>query len=274
MRLAVLAPIANSLYSRLVVHLAAREPGVELVLVVVRSIASLKRFRDELRRDGRRLVEKIYHKLVLSPADQQAFSGDTLAVLAAHVHLKDPTLPAQARRLGVRCLQVKDHNHPAALHALQAARPDIIAFTGGGLIRQPILDLPRLGVLNCHAGLLPEYRGMDVVEWPLLEMQDAAPRLGITLHFMDRGVDTGPILLTRALSIQPGDTLERFRARLEPAQVTMVLDGLRGLRDGTLQPRPQLPEDGRQYYMLHPRLRAAAARRLSRLAVPVSVAST
>ena len=65
MRLAVLAPTPRSLYSRLVTHLAVQESGVEVVLVVARSIWSPRRLRAELQRDGPRLLDKVYQKLLL-----------------------------------------------------------------------------------------------------------------------------------------------------------------------------------------------------------------
>jgi methionyl-tRNA formyltransferase len=258
MRIAVLAPTHSSLYSRLVTFLAAGEPGIEVTSIVVRSLWSPRRVRQDLQRDGARLVRKVYQKLVLR---EKAYAGDepgTILALARSVGLPGSDLAAVAHLRAIPLVTVRDQNDPRAEAALRAAQPDAIAYTGGGLIRANILAVPRLGVVNCHMGILPLYRGMDVVEWPILEASGRSPQIGLTLHFMERGVDTGPILLQYRLELRPGDTIASIRRRLEPEMVHLMIHGLRGLRDATLTPVPQQPAVGRQYFVLHPRLKAAA----------------
>jgi len=60
-----------------------------------------------------------------------------------------------------------------------------------------------------------------------------------------------------------GEDLARLRTRMEGRMPFLVLEGVRGLKDGRLQPIMQEPEDGRQYFVIHPRLRCAAERRLA-----------
>ena len=88
---------------------------------------------------------------------------------------------------------VRDHNHSDSQHFLEVHQPDVIAFTGGGLIRNNILSIPRTGILNCHTGILPQFRGMDVVEWTAAEKKIKQVGFGVSLHLMDTGVDSGPI---------------------------------------------------------------------------------
>ena len=178
--------------------------------------------------------------------------------MAKQAGLTHSTLRSLTEALEVPYLLASDHNHVSAEHLLKAAQPDIIAFTGGGLIRKNILELSPRGVLNCHAGLLPRYRGMDVVEWAVLEAEGQSPQTGITLHLMDRGVDTGPIVRSLPMSPQEGENLQNLRARYLPAMVQLMLEGLDGLRTGRFEPIPQSPTDGRQYFVMHPRLRRSA----------------
>jgi len=265
MRLAVLAPTPRSLYSRLVSHLAAQESGVEIALVIVRSLWSPRRLRAEVRRDGPRLLDKIYQKLLLGERAYSQADPESLLGLARQSGLPGRSLRDLARQRGFPVVTVGDLNGRRAERALQTARPDVIAFTGGGLIRSNLLAIPRLGILNCHMGILPEFRGMDVVEWAILEAGEAPPKIGLTLHLMDRGVDTGPILIHHDLELRTRDTIASIRRRLEPAMARLVLAGICGLRDGTLSPRLQAEGEGKQYFILHPRLRALAADRLARI---------
>jgi folate-dependent phosphoribosylglycinamide formyltransferase PurN len=265
MRLAVLAPTPSSLYSRLVTHLAAGEAGIEVVLIVVRSMLSPRRLRSEVRRDGPRLIEKIYRKLLLGERAYPPDDPESLLGLAIQSGLTARTLKELAHHNRIPLLTVGEINSRRAEQSLRAARPDVIAFTGGGLIRSALLTIPRLGILNCHMGILPGLRGMDVVEWAVLEAGEESPRIGLTLHLMDRGVDTGPILLHHHLDLRLGDTLEAVRQRLEPAMVRLMMQGICGLRDGSITPRTQSEAAGRQYYVMHPRLHAAASARLARI---------
>jgi folate-dependent phosphoribosylglycinamide formyltransferase PurN len=262
MKVALLAPTDRSLYSRLVAWRIHESPGLELCAIVARNMWSWRRITGELRRDGPRLLDKVFRNLILGERKPQTDSGPTLPRLAKEYGLPHNRLRSLAAALGVPYLLASDHNHSSAERLLLTAQPDIIAFTGGGLIRKNILELSHWGVLNCHAGLLPRFRGMDVVEWAILEGEDQAPQTGITLHLMDKGVDTGPIVLTHPISLQPGDNLQSLRARFLPAMVQLMLEGLIGLRHGRLSPTPQAPSDGRQYFVMHPRLQQSAADQL------------
>jgi methionyl-tRNA formyltransferase len=258
MKVVILAPISNSLYSCLVAWLASREPGIEVCATVVRSPFSIKRIRSEFRRDGARLVDKVLNKLVLRGQGDRTPSG--FLEMAKRIELPYSNLWILSKELHAPCMVAADHNSPHVLHLLSKIQPDVIVFTGGGLIRADLLAIPKLGVLNCHSGILPRYRGMDVVEWPMAE--NRFDKIGLTLHFMDRGVDTGPILLQKKVTPVHGETILQIRARMEPMMVELMLAGLRGLRDGTLTPRGQKLEDGRQYFVMHPRLKAFAEERL------------
>ena len=266
MRVALLSPIHNSLYSRLVAQQVAHESGLELVCAVVRTPWDLKRIRSEMTRDGVRLLKKVQQKLVLGEAAYPADDTETLPALARRLELNAGSLNELCRGQHIPCLTVRDHNDPRALELLRSLQPDVIAFTGGGLLRKELLGIPRLGVMNCHSGILPLYRGMDVVEWPMIEQRLDDIGVGLTLHFMDPGVDTGPLLLQRRVGLRPGDTIASLRRRMEPQMVELMLEGLRGLRDGSVTPRPQLAADGRQYFVMHPRIKECAEKRLSGIA--------
>jgi methionyl-tRNA formyltransferase len=143
--------------------------------------------------------------------------------------------------------------------------PDVVAFTGGGIIRNALIEAAGRGIFNAHMGRLPEYRGMDVVEWPILEGRHEEPGLAVTLHFMDRGIDTGPIARIERVPIRAGDSMERLRKRFEPVMVRLMIEGIRLVRDDALELRTQTESQGRQYYLMHPRLYKEARSRLERI---------
>lgn len=265
MRIALLAPTNSSLYSRLLAESILRAEGLELEAIVVRRMISWKRVRGELRRDGPRLIRKIRQKLVLGEERVFAPDEESLAALARQMKLSAPTLQKMAKLHDVPFLAAPDHNHPGAEALLRAAAPEVIVFSGGGLIRKNILSIPERGILNCHAGLLPPYRGMDVVEWAVLEAEAEPPQIGLTCHFMDKGVDTGPILKTHPLQVRMGDDCAAIRRRLQPLMVRLMMSTLAGLEQEALVPQPQAAHDGRQYFVMHPRMKQLAETRLDEL---------
>jgi methionyl-tRNA formyltransferase len=262
LRIVVLAPIANGLYSRLVTYLTATTPGMVVTDVIVRTPWTWKRIQSELRRDGLRLLRKAYRKLVLRERVYPSNDAQTIRALKEKLGLPGRTLYDLEKLCNLRVTSVEDHNDDVSLQIIERAEPDVIAFTGGGLLRVPLLRLPRIGVLNCHMGMLPTYRGMDVVEWPFLDFTAVSPQVGLTLHLVDEGVDTGPILLQRAFEPGAATTFVNIRRRLEPMMVELMLEGLCGLRDNTLSPIPQVKSAGKQFFVMHPRIEALAAKRL------------
>lgn len=157
-----------------------------------------------------------------------------------------------ASRRGIPIWMGPDLNAPAAVEAVKAWSPDVLVYTGGGIVRQALLGLAPHGVLNAHMGLLPDARGMNAAEWSVL----MGVALGITVHRMDRGIDTGPVLLARTLP-QGGETLEETRARLVALGVELLAEGVAGLASGSLifEPQVRLGED-LQHFVMHDTLKA------------------
>lgn len=268
-RVVILAPVDNSPFSRAIAALTHAEPGLELAGIVVRKILNPKRLRSELRRDGVRLVRKAWKKLVLGSEDGVAEDERGFNDLAREAGMERIGLSAFAKREGIPCVRVGDHNDAETLAALVSMEPTVVAFTGGGIIRPPLIEASGQGIFNTHMGVLPAYRGMDVVEWPILEDRQVSVGLGVSLHFMDKGIDTGPVAKVVQVPIRPGDSVERLRKRFEPVIVEAMMDGLCMTRDGELALQLQRDEDGRQYYVMHPRFYDQVKRRLAdRLSKP------
>jgi methionyl-tRNA formyltransferase len=266
MRVVLFAPTPTSLYSRLVAHELHRQSGVDLVAIYIRRLWSYKRIQTDLRREGPRLLQKIYEKLIVSPIAADRAKQTPLVNLAIALGLEFTNLVNFCQKNGVLCHKVYDFNSASSEAGLKELSPDLIVFTGGGLIRRNILEIPDLGVLNCHSGLLPRYRGMDTLEWAILEAKETLPQVGLTLHFMDSGVDTGSILRRHIEELRPGETLDTVRKRLEPEMVRLISTGVHDLQRGELEAEAQEHSAGRQYFVIHPRLAAQAALKLSQSA--------
>jgi methionyl-tRNA formyltransferase len=113
----------------------------------------------------------------------------------------------------------------------------------GLILPRSILHAPRLGCLNVHASLLPRWRGAAPIQRALLAGDTVT---GITIMQMEEGLDTGPIMMQRAVSITSGITAAGLSAELAMLGGELILAALEGIADGTLVPRPQ-PQDGVTY---------------------------
>jgi methionyl-tRNA formyltransferase len=143
---------------------------------------------------------------------------------------------------GIAVDQPEKLRTPEQRAALAACAPDVLVVAAYGLILPPaVLDLPRLGCLNIHASLLPRWRGAAPIH-RAIEAGDA--ETGITIMRMDAGLDTGPMLLKRAIPILPDDTSASLHDRLAALGGTMIVEALAALPD--LAPIPQ-PAEGVTY---------------------------
>nr|WP_211163004.1 methionyl-tRNA formyltransferase [Aromatoleum diolicum] len=120
---------------------------------------------------------------------------------------------------------------------LVACAPDVLVVAAYGLILpRAVLDLPRLGCINIHASLLPRWRGAAPIH-RAIEAGDA--ETGITIMQMDEGLDTGPMLMKRALPIGADDTTGSLHDRLAVLGAQMIVEALRLLPQSGLAATPQ-----------------------------------
>ena len=181
--------------------------------------------------------------LVLTQPDRPAGRGLKLqasAVKQVALAAQIPLLQPQGLRLDGRYADQAASAH-AALHA---AAPDVLVVAAYGLILPvSVLTLPRLGCLNIHGSLLPRWRGAAPIQ-RAIEAGDA--QTGITLMQMDAGLDTGDMLLSKALPILAQDTAATLHDKLAALGAELVVQGLDALERGALTARPQ-PQTGVTY---------------------------
>lgn len=88
--------------------------------------------------------------------------------------------------------EVPHINHPDVVALADRLRPDLLCVFGTSLIRGDLLTRGRLGIVNLHGGLSPEYRGADCTFWALYNQEPE--KIGCTLHWIDAGIDTGRLI--------------------------------------------------------------------------------
>ena len=142
-----------------------------------------------------------------------------------------------AAQHGLPIFQPLTLRKPEPIAELRALAPDLIIVAAYGLILpQAILDIPPCGCVNTHASLLPRYRGAAPITAAILA-GDA--ETGVTLMQMEAGLDTGPILVQRAIPIADDDTTATLTPKLANLAAEMVHDNLERLLAGEITPQPQ-----------------------------------
>jgi methionyl-tRNA formyltransferase len=151
-------------------------------------------------------------------------------------------IPSAVKKVAVACdIPVwqprrikKDAETLAKLRQSQADAFVVVAY--GQLLSQDILDLPRLGCINGHASLLPQYRGAAPIQWCLY---DGATETGVTTMLMDAGMDTGAMLLKQTRSIGWLENSLELAIHLSSMTAALLIETLAGLDAETIEPIPQ-----------------------------------
>lgn len=159
----------------------------------------------------------------------------------------------------VPVIDVANVNEERAVQFVESLKPDLICVNGTNLLRQPMLDLVpafRLGAINLHTGLSPYSRGGNCNLFMLLE---GHPELvGLTVHHLDSGVDSGDIIFSARPELEPGDTYEMIEAKTFRLGIDLVVQAIKEIDSGQAQRIKQwvkgklfLRKTGYVYHLFH-----------------------
>jgi len=146
-----------------------------------------------------------------------------------------------AQALAIPVHQPERIRRPPQPDLLRSFDADLMVVVGyGQIIPQSIVDLPRYGILNVHASLLPQYRGAAPIQWAIA---NGETRTGVTIMQIDAGLDTGEMLLAQLAGIEPDETAPELSSRLAPIGAELLLTAIRQIEDGTAHPQKQNDEE-------------------------------
>jgi len=150
--------------------------------------------------------------------------------------LTPPPVKVLAEQNGIKVLQYSKIRLEG-VEDLLALKPDLmITCAFGQILSQEIIDIPKFGVINIHASLLPLYRGASPIHNAIL---NGDKKTGITLMKTDIGLDTGDILMQRELDILDGETCGELFVRLSILGAQMIVDILPSIEKGEINPIKQ-----------------------------------
>ena len=138
---------------------------------------------------------------------------------------------------GIEVYQPERVRDSACIEYLKSFHADImIVVAFGQIIPKAVLDMPKYGCVNVHASLLPMYRGAAPLQWVIINGEKVS---GVTTMQMDKGLDTGDMLLKEEVAIEPKETYETYHDKLSVVGAQLLIKTLDGLEAGTITPVKQ-----------------------------------
>jgi len=153
--------------------------------------------------------------------------------------LAPPPVKETATAFGIPIIQPETVRRDEFHQRMRQLAPDLFVVVAFGQILPPsLLEIPAMGAVNVHASLLPRHRGAAPIQWAIIE-GDA--ETGVTTMMMDKGMDTGDILLMEKTPIAAEETAADLHDRLSEMGAPLLLETLKRLQAGDLDPISQDP---------------------------------
>ena len=144
---------------------------------------------------------------------------------------------AVAQEAGIdRILQPEDVTDDRFAGAVADLEPDVIAVVAYKILPPEVFTAASAGAFNLHGSLLPKYRGAAPINHAIM---NGETETGVTTFFLEPSVDTGNIILQRSLSIGPDETAGSVHDRMKELGAEVVVETVRQIEAGTVDPRPQ-----------------------------------
>ena len=150
--------------------------------------------------------------------------------------LRQSPVKVYALEKGIRLLQPPKLKAPDFLETLRSLDADLFVVVAFRMLPEKVWSMPRLGTVNLHASLLPDYRGAAPINWAVI---NGERETGLTTFQLAHEIDTGDVLLQEHLAIGPDETAGELHDRMMSVGAGLLERTIRGLADGTLKGTPQ-----------------------------------
>ena len=164
---------------------------------------------------------------VVTAPDRKAGRGKEVRISA---------VKSLATAKGLPLLQPTNLKDPEFITKLKSFEADVQIVVAFRMLPKVIWDLPKLGTINLHASLLPNYRGAAPINWVLMEGE---PKTGVTTFLINEQIDTGAILQQREIEIAPADDAGILHDKLLRLGAPLIVETLKDISTSDLIPRKQ-----------------------------------
>ena len=183
-----------------------------------------------------KLVEEGFPILaVVTAPDRKAGRGKKMNASAVKVYSEEQNLPL---------LQPENLKDPSFVAALKNLAPEIQVVVAFRMLPKVVWQVPKLGTINLHASLLPNYRGAAPINWVLI---NGETNTGVSTFIINELIDTGALLLQKEIPINEEDTVGLLHDALLSLGAPLIVETLVGLMNNRLKPiQKQLSGDEKE----------------------------
>ena len=144
-----------------------------------------------------------------------------------------PPTKVAAEKLGIPVYQPKSLKSRSSISLIKELNPDLIVVLAyGKILPKEILDIPKYGVINAHASLLPKYRGASPVQYALMNNEEVT---GVSIMRIDEGIDTGDIILQREIPLSKNSDANSVFSNVSELSAELLLKTVEMLTNGTVE---------------------------------------
>ncbi|HFT7663367.1 TPA: methionyl-tRNA formyltransferase [Aeromonas veronii] len=143
---------------------------------------------------------------------------------------QDPILKAMAKELGIPFVVHENVNSESFIKEISNYKAELfVSMSFNQILKSSIINTPPLGFINCHAGKLPFYRGRNPLNWVLI---NGEKEFGITIHYVDEGIDTGDIIKQSVFTISENDNYGTLLRLASEECGSVLLSAIRDIKNG------------------------------------------
>tara|TARA_B100001094_G_C18069091_1_gene739040 strand:- start:306 stop:1214 length:909 start_codon:yes stop_codon:yes gene_type:complete len=169
-----------------------------------------------------------------------------IVFIVPRYEVQDPILKKWAQKLGVDYLPIKNINSNDSIEKISSYEADIlVSMSFNQIIKKPLISLTKYKFINCHAGQLPFYRGCNVLNWVLINGEE---KFGVTVHYIDEGIDTGDIIMQEVSNITENDDYASILERATKMCSKLLYKSLISIKNSSVKPIKQSSIDVRGSY--------------------------
>ena len=151
--------------------------------------------------------------------------------------IKDSPVEKAAKDLNIQTLTPSSLKNDDVFSNFKELNPDIVVVVAYGLILpEKYLKIPKFGCINGHASLLPRWRGAAPIQRAI---ESGDKKTGSCIMLMEKGMDTGPVILSRSIDICQSDNAQRIHDKLSNITAEILIDAIKGYTTGNIDPVPQ-----------------------------------
>ncbi len=149
----------------------------------------------------------------------------------------------------IPAVEVGSINDQKCIEFISEYEPDIIAVCGTTVIRPEVFTLSKKGTINIHCGITPEYRSADTIFWPLYNNEP--DKVGVTIHFVDAGIDTGDIIYQQPVEVTKEDSLTTLYCKCISTGADLMVKAISDIENGSVRTIRKDHIPGKSYYSIN-----------------------